>query len=320
MTPILQVRDLSASFVTAAGTARAVDGVSFDIDAAEMVPLVGESGCGKSATALSLMRLLPPAGHVDHGTVTFDGRDLLTLPPDAMRDLRGRRLSLIFQEPAAALNPVRSVGDQVAEVARVHGERSSRAAMSRAIAMLERTGLADAPLTARRYPHQLSGGMRQRVLIAMALLLEPALVIADEPTTALDVTMQAQILKLLKTLQRETGTAILVITHDLAVVSEACSRVMVMYGGQIVEETPVERLFSSPVHPYVAGLLGSIMQLGDPPGRVRVIPGTVPNANAWPAGCRFHDRCPHAFERCAAENPVLAERTTSTRARCHLTS
>jgi peptide/nickel transport system ATP-binding protein len=320
MPPILQVRDLSASFVSAAGAARAVDDVSFDVGAGEMVALVGESGCGKSATALSIMRLLPPAGRVDGGTITFDGRNVLSLSRSELRDLRGRRISLIFQEPASALNPVRSVGTQVAEVARVHGERSSRAATRKAIAMLARTGLPDPEHTATRYPHQLSGGMRQRVLIAMALLLGPALVIADEPTTALDVTIQAQILDLLKSLQRETGTAILLITHDLAVVSETCSRVLVMYAGQIVEEAPVERLFASPKHPYTQGLLGSVPRLGDPPGRISAIPGTVPNATAWPTGCRFHDRCPSAWERCTTEAPTIGSTGESANARCHLLS
>ncbi len=318
LNPILQVRDLCTSFVTAAGVARAVDGVSFDVNAGEMVGLVGESGCGKSAFALSLMRLLPPAGRIERGSVTFEGRDLLTLDARALRDLRGRRLSLIFQEPAAALNPVRSIGDQLAEVARVHGERSARVAWTRGVTMLERTGIPDSERNARRFPHQLSGGMRQRVLIAMALLLEPALVIADEPTTALDTTIQSQILALLRTLQREIGTAVLLITHDLDVVAETCSRVLVMYAGQIVEEAPVDRLFDTPAHPYTEGLLRSIPRIGDPPGRLPAIPGAVPSALAWPEGCRFHDRCEYAWTRCTVESPELLPSSAQGSARCHL--
>ena len=334
MTTALRVHDLCTSFATRAGVARAVDGVSFDVQAGEMVALVGESGCGKTATALSIMRLLPSSGRVERGSVLLEGRDLLTLDARALRDLRGRRISLIFQEPAAALNPVRSIGDQLAEVARVHGERSGRAAWARAVAMLERTGIADPDLNARRFPHQLSGGMRQRVLIAMALLLEPALVIADEPTTALDTTIQSQILALLRTLQRETGTALLLITHDLGVVSEICTRVLVMYAGQIVEEAPIDRLFKTPAHPYTEGLLRSMPRLGDPSGRLPAIPGAVPSALNWPSACRFHDRCPYAWERCTVEHPptlpVSANRFASTdprspipdsrsaNARCHL--
>ena len=305
MTAVLQVRDLCTNFVTAAGVARAVDGVSFDVHAGEMVALVGESGCGKTVTALSVMRLLPAGGRIERGSVLLEGRDLLTLDARALRDLRGRRISLIFQEPAAALNPVRSIGDQLAEVARVHGERSARVAWTRGVAMLERTGIPDPDLNARRFPHQLSGGMRQRVLIAMALLLEPALVIADEPTTALDTTIQSQILALLRTLQRETGTALLLITHDLGVVSELCTRVLVMYAGQIVEEAPIDRLFDAPAHPYTEGLLRSMPRLGDLGGRLPAIRGSVPSALNWPSACRFHDRCPYAWERCTIEPPSL---------------
>jgi peptide/nickel transport system ATP-binding protein len=317
MGPILQVRDLCTSYVTAAGVARAVDGVSFDLAAGQLVGLVGESGCGKSALGLSLLRLLPPAGRIERGVVSFEGRDLLELDAHAMRDLRGRRLSLIFQEPAAALNPLLTIGAQVAEVARVHGERSARVAWSRALAMLARAGLPDPELIARSYSHQLSGGMRQRVLIAAALLLEPALIIADEPTSALDVKTRSQILELLRTLQRESGTAVLLITHDLSVVAEICQRVLVMYAGQIVEESNVERIFASPEHPYTKGLLASIPRLGDPPGRLPAIPGVVPSALAWPEGCRFHERCPYAWQRCLAELPPLSP-TIQGSARCHL--
>ena len=318
MKPVLDVRDLCTSFTSAAGTARAVDGVSFGIAAGEMVALVGESGCGKSAIALSVMRLLPENGRIERGAVFFEGQNLLTADSRTLRDLRGRRLSLIFQEPAAALNPVRTVGDQLSEILRVHGERSSSVARTRSLAMLARTGLPDPEHSARCYPHQLSGGMRQRVLIAMALLLEPALVIADEPTTALDTSIQAQILELLRSLQRETGTAVLLITHDLSIVAETCKRALVMYAGQIVEEATVDQLFESPVHPYTQGLLASIPRLHDLPGRLPAITGVVPSALAWPSGCRFHDRCVYAWARCTEEAPALETAGNNASTRCHL--
>jgi oligopeptide/dipeptide ABC transporter ATP-binding protein len=282
-----------------------------------MVALAGESGCGKSALALSLMRLLPPGGRITGGSVLFEGRDVCTLDQRSLRDIRGRRLSIIFQEPAAALNPVRTIGSQIAEVARAHGERSKRKAWARAVAMLEKTGIPDPEENARRYPHQFSGGMRQRALIATALLMEPALVIADEPTTALDATIQVQILQLLRDLQRTTGTALLLITHDLAVAATTCSRAMVMYAGQIVEDAPVSRLFTAPAHPYSEGLLASMPRIGDSPGRLPSIPGTVPSASSWPEACRFHPRCAYAWERCMRESPQLLY-ANGARARCHL--
>jgi len=259
---LLEVRDLRTTYERDGEGVRAVDGVSFDVAAGETVALVGESGCGKSAIALSLMRLLPRNGRVEAGSrIAFDGRDLLALDERAMRDLRGRRMAMIFQEPATALNPMMTVGAQVAEVALLHGERSSRAARERAVAMLEHTGIGDPLARSRQYPHELSGGMRQRVLIAIALLLRPALVIADEPTSALDVTVQAQILDLLADLQRETGMAILFITHDFGVVAESCSRALVMREGRIVEAAPVDRLFRDPSHPYTAELLRAVPRL-----------------------------------------------------------
>ncbi|MFI5310652.1 MAG: ABC transporter ATP-binding protein [Gemmatimonadales bacterium] len=259
---LLEVRDLRTTYGRGADAVRAVDGVSFDLAAGETLALVGESGCGKSAIALSVMRLLPRNGRNEPGSrITFDGHDLLSLDEAGMRALRGRRLAMIFQEPASALNPVMTVGDQVAEVALVHGESSRRAAWEQAVAMLDRTGIADAPSRARQYPHELSGGMRQRVLIAIALLLRPALLIADEPTSALDVTVQAQILELLAALQRETRMAVLFITHDFGVVAESCARALVMREGRIVEDAPVERLFREPAHPYTAELLRAVPRL-----------------------------------------------------------
>ena len=259
---LLEVRDLRTTYGHDGDVVRAVDGVSFDVAAGETVALVGESGCGKSAIALSVMRLLPRNGRVEAGSrISFDGRDLLTLDERAMRDLRGRRLAMIFQEPATALNPMMTIGEQVAEVALLHGERSRRAARERAVAMLDRTGIADPLARSRQYPHELSGGMRQRVLIAIALLLRPALLIADEPTSALDVTVQAQILDLLADLRREVGMAVLLITHDFGVVAESCTHALVMREGRIVEDAPVDRLFREPAHPYTAELLRAVPRL-----------------------------------------------------------
>ncbi len=318
MPALLEVRDLCTSFVTPAGPARAVDGVSFDVTVGESVALVGESGAGKSVLAASLMRLVPPPGRITAGTIRFEGRDLAALGANAMRDLRGRRIAMIPQEPSTAFDPLRRVGDQVAEVARAHGERSQAVAARRSITMLERVGLPDPERSARRYPHELSGGMRQRVLIAMALLLEPALVLADEPTTALDATVRAGILDLLRRLQRESGTALLLITHDLAVVEATCARALVMYAGQIVEDAPVVGGAVSSAHPYTRGLLGSLPRLGDGRGPFRAIPGMAPAATSWPSGCRFRERCDMAIARCTSEEPVLLARPLGGAARCHV--
>ena len=261
--PLLDVRDLTVSYPAAGGgETRAVDGVSFAMNAGETVALVGESGCGKSSIAFALMRVMAAGASVGaRSRITFDGTDLLTLPERAMRDLRGRRISMIFQEPAAALNPVMKIGDQVAEVARLHGERSRHAAWDRAVTLLDRTGIDRARERAFSYPHELSGGQRQRVLIAMALMMRPALVIADEPTSALDVTVQAQILDLLRDLQRETGMAILLITHDFGVVAALCSRAMVMKDGRIVEDASVDEIFHAPVNAYTKELLAAVPRL-----------------------------------------------------------
>jgi ABC-type dipeptide/oligopeptide/nickel transport system ATPase component len=259
---LLDVRDLSVTYAGAAGDVRAVDGVSFAVRAGETVALVGESGCGKTSIAFALIRVMARGARIGaQSRITFDGTDLLALDERAMRDIRGRRISMIFQEPASALNPVMKVGAQVAEVALLHGERSKRAAWDRAVAMLDRTGIDDPARRAHQYPHELSGGMRQRVLIAMALMMNPALVIADEPTSALDVTVQAQILDLLRTLQRETGMAVLFITHDFGVVAELCSRAIVMRGGRIVEDAPVDEIFHTPKDPYTQELLRAVPRL-----------------------------------------------------------
>ena len=317
--PLLSVNALRVYFNTPEGVARAVDGVSFTVAAGETVGLVGESGCGKSVTALSLLRLVPPPGRIEPGSsIHFNGKDLGTLPTEELRQMRGNRLAMIFQEPMTALNPVLTVGDQVAEVVRVHTRASRNEAWERAVKMLAQVGIPDPAARARQYPHELSGGMRQRVMIAMALILEPQLVIADEPTTALDVTIQAQILELLRDLRDRTGLALLLITHDLGVVAEMASRVIVMYAGEVVEEAPVNALFENPSHPYTEGLLAAIPRMGEETDRLKTIRGTVPPPTAWPSGCRFRDRCPYAFDRCAKEAPVLLQVASGHRARCHL--
>jgi peptide/nickel transport system ATP-binding protein len=320
--PLLRVEALRTYFYGESGVARAVDGVSFEVARGETVGIVGESGSGKSVTALSILRLIARPGQIEsESRIVFEERDLLEIDDDAIRAVRGRRISMIFQEPMSALNPVLTVGDQVAEVVRVHTSASSKEAWRQAVEMLALTGIPDAEARAAQYPHQLSGGMRQRVMIAMALVMHPALVIADEPTTALDVTIQAQILELLRDLQARFGTAILLITHDLGVVAESCNRVLVMYGGEIVERADVLTLFDAPHHPYTSGLMRAMPQLGTRHERLLTIPGTVPPPTAWPSGCRFRDRCAYAWERCEAEHPPLYQIGAASSAhssRCHL--
>jgi oligopeptide/dipeptide ABC transporter ATP-binding protein len=317
-TPLLRVEQLRTWFHTSAGIARAVDGVSFDVFPGETIGVVGESGCGKSVTALSLLRLIDPPGRIEPGSrILFEGRDLLAATEEEIRRVRGNRMAIVFQEPMTALNPVFTVGEQIAEVARVHDGASRRAARERAVEMLSLVGIPAPRERAAQYPHQLSGGMRQRVLIAMALVMQPALLIADEPTTALDVTIQAQILELLADLQQRMGISILLITHDLGVVAEAASRVLVMYGGQIVEQAPVRQLFAHPLHPYTQGLMRAMPRVGRGRDRLLTIPGTVPAPTAWPEGCRFHDRCAYAWHRCSQEAPELQGVSTHA-ARCHL--
>ena len=317
--PLLRVENLRTYFHTPAGVARAVDGVSFAIDKGETVSVVGESGCGKSVTALSLLRLIQSPGRIEEGShIWFEGRDLMALDAESIRQVRGNRIAMVFQEPMTALNPVFTVGDQIAEVARVHAGASRKAAWERAVEMLSLVGIPSPRERASNYPHQMSGGMRQRVLIAMALVMNPALLIADEPTTALDVTIQAQILELLAKVQQEFGTAILLITHDLGVVAESAQRVVVMYFGQVVEEAPVRTLFAEPAHPYTRGLMQAMPRVGMNRERLVTIPGSVPPPTAWPTGCRFRDRCTLAWGKCEQDPPAMLPAGTGHEARCHL--
>jgi oligopeptide/dipeptide ABC transporter ATP-binding protein len=298
MDPILKVENLKTYFRTDAGLARAVDGVSFHVSAGETLGIVGESGSGKSVTSLSVMRLIPrPPGEIQPGSkILFRGdrgvEDLAMATEERMRRIRGNDIAMIFQEPMTSLNPVFKVGDQIMESLRLHQGLSKRDAREKAIDMLKLVGIPIPEQRVDEYPHQLSGGMRQRVMIAIALACDPKVLIADEPTTALDVTIQAQILELLNRLQEELGMAIVLITHDLGVVAETCDRVIVMYGGQVFEEGPVDDVFQNPQNPYTEGLLRSIPRLGTETRRLAVIPGVVPNPTEWPTGCRFHERCP----------------------------
>jgi peptide/nickel transport system ATP-binding protein len=319
---LLEIRDLVTEFRTEQGWVRAVDGVSFEVARRATLGVVGESGSGKSVTALSIMRLVAsPPGRIARGTITYAGKDLLRLRPAEMRAIRGNRIAMIFQEPMTSLNPVFTVGDQVGEAVRLHQHKSRRQAREIAIEMFRRVGIPSPEERISAYPHQLSGGMRQRVMIAMALACKPDLLIADEPTTALDVTIQAQILDLLRSLSREFGMSILLITHDLGVVAETCDEVIVMYAGRIVERAGTEVLFAAPRHHYTAGLLRSVP--GDRDGtavgdhaRLSEIQGMVPPLGSLPEGCKFVDRCPAALPRCHAEEPALVQLGASW-VRCH---
>jgi peptide/nickel transport system ATP-binding protein len=320
--PLLSIRDLRVTFQTDGPPARAVDGVSLDVAQGETVGVVGESGSGKSATALSILRLIRPPGEIDsRSVVEFEGTDMMRLQPPDLRAIRGNRIGMVFQEPATALNPVYTVGWQIAEVVRVHTHARRREAWARAVETLREVGVPAPEERAHQYPHQLSGGTRQRVMIAMALVQHPALLIADEPTSALDVTIQAQILALLVELRQRLGMAMVLISHDLGVVAAIATRVVVMYAGLVVEEAPVAELFAAPHHPYTIGLLRAVPRLDvtdDPTARLTTIPGTVPAATAWPAGCRFRDRCAFAWERCATELPPLYQIGADHVSRCHL--
>ncbi len=314
-TPLLRVRDLVTSFRTDNGVLRAVDEVSFDVPEGATLGIVGESGCGKSVTALSILRLIPyPQGSIERGKVELRGKDILALSEREMQDVRGNEISMIFQEPMTSLNPVYTVGAQIIEAIRLHQKKSRREARERAIEMLRLVGIPSPDTNVEAYPHQLSGGMRQRVMIAMALACEPSLLIADEPTTALDVTIQAQILALLADLKKKLGMGVVLITHDLGVVAEVASHVVVMYAGRIVESAPVKRLFSHPRHPYTRGLLRSLPSFDaleksadGKRTRLPVIEGIVPDLLALPSGCRFADRCPMVIEECTKAEPDLVE-------------
>ncbi len=304
--PLLAVDDLVTTFSTEEGLVTPVDGVSFTVERGETVGVVGESGCGKSVTSLSILRLVPsPPGRIAQGRILFEGQDLLTLSEREMRAIRGRDIAMIFQEPMTSLNPVFTCGDQILEALRRHQKVSATEARDQALELLHLVGI---PLPEQRlgaYPHQLSGGMRQRIMIAMALCCHPRLLIADEPTTALDVTIQAQILDLLRHLKKQLSMAVLLITHDLGVVAETAERVVVMYAGKVVEEAPVRTLFHTPRHPYTEGLLRSIPRLDERRESLPVIEGMVPNLLDLPSGCRFHPRCPRAERRCREEAPAL---------------
>ena len=318
--PLLSVRNLVTEFRTDEGALRAVDDVSFELPAGGTLGVVGESGCGKSVTSLSILRLIQPPGRVASGQIVFEGRDLLGLPEREMRAVRGARIAMIFQEPMSSLNPVYSVGEQIIESVVLHQKRSRADAWARAVELLTLVGIPSPAERAHAFPHQLSGGMRQRVMIAMALACEPKLLIADEPTTALDVTIQAQILELLASLRKKLGMAVMLITHDLGVVAEFADEVVVMYAGRVVERASVRELFAKPLHPYTRGLLRSVPSYGDNAraARLPTIPGVVPDLRRLPSGCRFRDRCDRAFDRCAAEEPALRERGAGRLARCHL--
>ncbi|MEZ0397144.1 MAG: ABC transporter ATP-binding protein [Anaerolineales bacterium] len=321
-TPLLEVKNLKTYFYTEDGIVKAVDGVSFQVYPGEVLGLVGESGCGKSVTSLSIMRLIAPPGKVVEGEILLNGQDLLALSEAEMIRVRGNKISMIFQQPQSALNPVFKVGDQITEVLHIHQKVGKQDGWRRAIELLKMVGIPDAERRAASYPHELSGGMAQRVMIAMALACLPELLIADEPTTALDVTIQAQILDLMRDLRNRVGASVILITHDLGVVAELAERVAVMYAGQIVEQTDVRTLFAEPLHPYTLGLMGSIPILGQIKDRLDVIPGSVPNLVNLPPGCRFAPRCRARLENnlhiCEQSDPALIEAAPGHLVRCWL--
>ena len=320
---ILQVNNLVTAFDTEGGRIRAVDDVSFRIKTRQTLGLVGESGCGKSVTALSIMRLLPkPVGIIESGQILFNGSDLVQLPADKMHEIRGKRISMVFQEPMTSLNPVHRIGKQLGEVYRLHfAEMSEKEIRQQSLELLNKVGIPEPEQRMDEYPHQISGGMRQRVMIALALACEPDILIADEPTTALDVTIQAQILDLMQDLQSETGMAVMVITHDLGVIAETCEDVVVMYAGKVAETASAVELFKNPKHPYTQGLLDSIPRLETPrKTKLNIIKGIVPSLYEIPSGCRFRNRCPHAMAICTSEPPPLIELGENHFASCYLYS
>jgi oligopeptide/dipeptide ABC transporter ATP-binding protein len=316
--PLLQVENLRTYFKTPRGIVKAVDGVNFRVSKGETRAIVGESGCGKSMTALSLLQLVPePAGYIESGKILFEGNDLLDLTWEQMRAVRGKDIAMIFQEPMTSLNPVYTIGYQLNEVMLMHGKGAAEAT-ARAIELLGRIGLKDPQQALRQYPHELSGGMRQRVMIAMALANRPKLLVADEPTTALDVTVQAQILALIRELQQETGMSVLLITHDLGIVAEVADQVSVMYAGQVVEDAPTRDLFKDPRHPYTRGLFASLPARNRRGQDLATLEGTVPDAANWPKGCRFEERCEYRFEACKEIAPKEKPADSDRPVRCHL--
>ncbi len=319
--PLLKVADLSVEFGPRRNAVRVVEGVGFTVDAGESVGIVGESGSGKSVTSLAILRLIPdPPGRVVSGRIELNGQNLLDLPEAVMPDIRGRDIAMIFQEPMSSLNPVMTIGDQIAEAIMLHERLSRDARRQKAIDMLRLVGIPNPADRLGAYPHQFSGGMRQRVMIAMAVACNPKLVIADEPTTALDVTIQAQVLELLKKIRRTLNTAVLLISHDLGIIAEVCERVIVMYAGRVVEEADVRAIFRTPRHPYTQGLLQSIPRLDDERKRLYQIPGSVPMAGTVKAGCGFYARCPLRVDRCARELPPLFAFAAGQKAACWVTA
>ena len=314
--PILKVKNLKTHFYTEDGVVKAVDGVSFELYEGETLGIVGESGSGKSVTSLSIMRLLDEKGRIVDGEIIFRGKNLLELPESEMRKIRGNEIAMIFQEPMVALNPVYTIGDQIMEAIMLHQGVGEKEARKMAIDLLRKVGIPEPEKRVDQYPHQLSGGMRQRAMIAMALSCRPSVLIADEPTTALDVTIQAQILDLMKELQREYGMALIMITHDMGVIAEMADRVVVMYAGQVVEYGEVHEIFKHPRHPYTYGLLSSIPRLDVEQQKLKSIPGTVPDPLNFPPGCRFHPRCEFAQERCKKEIPQMVEVSPGHYSRC----
>ncbi len=318
MTPLLSVRHLSTSFATDAGIARAVDDVSFDLEEGETLGLVGESGCGKTVTALSILRLIaePPGEYGKQSRIEYEGVNLLDLAPNKLREIRGAQIAMIFQEPMSSLNPVLTIGSQIVEAIRAHEQVSKKEATERAVELLTVVSIPDPDRRMKDYPHQMSGGMQQRVMIAMALSCRPKILIADEPTTALDVTIQAQILDLLKDLKARFGMSVIFITHDLGVLAGIADRVAVMYGGKIVEHGEIRTIFKRPSHPYTQGLLAAVPHIDRPDAQLQGIPGTVPIASQWPPGCRFHPRCSQRIDRCSAESPPAVTTGSGHVARC----
>ncbi|MEK5520392.1 ABC transporter ATP-binding protein [Heyndrickxia sp. FSL W8-0423] len=316
---LLKISDLKTHFFSEKGVVKAVDGVTITVNKGETVGIVGESGCGKSVTSLSIMRLLKDTpGKIVDGEISFEGKDLTGLSEKAMRSIRGNEIAMIFQEPMTSLNPVYKIGRQLVESIRLHMKKDAHAAKEHAIKMLELVGIPRAREIMKEYPHQLSGGMRQRVMIAMAMSCNPKLLIADEPTTALDVTIQAQILDLMRKLREESDSSILLITHDLGVVAEMCDRVVIMYAGKVVEESDVNTIFENPKHPYTRGLLGSIPKLGMKIDRLQSIAGNVPAPEEMPKGCKFAPRCPFAMDKCREKEPQLRKVNENHTTRCWL--